>query len=567
MLTRSVLAALSLLAAIAVCEIALRLFLPKYANVAGAHGYQADVSRLYALPPNTTHVFHHPDTGANIPVFYNGFGLRHHREFDAEMLRNGTNVAFFGDSYMENRRVRSVHSFTESLDFFLNLREGAAFNVLNFGVEGYGPGQSLIWYREFEHRDEFDYVVYVFCSNDIEEFDRNGLFHLDESGRLVANTAGRTSSSRSLFSRLHLTYLVLDVAQRMELDVAQRMETWVRGPTASALPSSPSEIPPWHTLKLSEIKQRIARRQQEGSAFSGDALDDSIAAFQALLMDWKRDVEAHGGKFYLAVLPYMRMEWVEGFFPPEIDIVDLHGCYSDAIPNYSWNAMHFENDGHWNETGNMVAAHCLHRLLAADAGLPPLADDVLAEARYEYYQAVALDDGWMPPPTWARPPAAPRHDPDVIRAKYLALEQGRSERLFQLVRERGLLVESDWNVYRVRGSAERHDSLVYVKTPCDEDDMTRRFLLRVDAADPADLPPQSQALGHANLDFSYHANGGRWIGGSCVVAADLPAYGIATVRTGQYSMDDREIAWQVEIAAEAMLRHGDAERAPEEPTA
>ena len=543
MLSRSGLAALSLLTAIAGCEIGLRLFYPKYESVADMHHYHADASRIWSPTPNSTHVTMHPDTGAYVPVIYNNFGMRQHRHFDAPMLGNGTNVAFFGDSSTENRHIPSAYSFTESLDFFLNLHEGAAFNVLKFGIDGYGTGQQFIWYQQFEHRDDMDYVVYVFCDNDVEDFHRHGLFSLDEFGELVANTDYRTSSWRSMLSRLHLTYLVLEAAQHMEL--------WSKGTRDS----------PTSLLSLLEVEQRIARRRQEGSAFSGDAVDDSIAAFQALLLRWKQDVEERGGKFYVALLPYIPRDWVQETIPNEIDIVDLHGCFNDAIPNYSYRAVRFENDAHWNETGNMVAAHCLLRFLEEEAGSPPLSDDVLAQARYEFYQAVDLGDGWMPPSTWATRPATMRHDPEVVRGKYLALDRGRGERLLQSVGEAldagdaQLLAQADWDVYRVQDDAVRRDSLVYVKAPCDEEDLTRRFLLHVEAADPADLVLERQAFGYANLDFDFVQNGGSWVGERCVVGADLPAYGIAAVRTGQFGMDNGEIrvAWQVDLTADEML--------------
>ena len=431
-LAQGLLATLSLLGAIAVCEVALRLFHPKYANVAETHHYHTDVSRIWWPKPNSTHVVTHPDSRASIPVFYNGFGLRQSREFGAETLRNATNVAFFGDSYTENRRIRSAHSFTESLDFFLNLRERVAFNVLKFGVAGYGPGQQFIWYRQFEHRDELDYVVYVFCANDIRDFHRHGLFSLDEDGGLVVNAAHRTSFLTYLLSRLHLTYLVLETAQHMELLSATFILDWHSAPMDAA-GRAPAPL-----LSLADIKRRAERRRQEGDAFSGDAVDDSIAAFQTLLLNWKQEVETHGGKFYAAVPPDVTKESVQETIPAAIDIVALQGCFREAIPNYSYDAVRFENDPHWSEAGNMVVAHCLHRFLEQEAGLPPLSDDLLAEARYEFYWSVGLGgggseeggseeggrgEGWMPSSAWATRPAKMRHDPEAIRARYLALER------------------------------------------------------------------------------------------------------------------------------------------------
>ena len=533
-LALSVLATLALLAAIAIWEAALRAFFPNVGVAEGRH-YQADASRLWVRKPNSVHVETHPHSHALIPVVYNAFGMRQSREFDAEALGDATNVAFFGDSFLENVHIRSAHSFTESLDFILNLHDGGAFNVLNFGVGGYGPGQQYVWYRQFEHRDELDYVVYVFNANDIEDFHRHGLFSLDESGHLVANTAHQPSSWESLLSRLHLTFMELENVEK---------NIWG---------TSPAYVRPVRSLL--EIKQRVMRRRQEGSAFSGDALDDGIAAFQALLMRWRHEVEAHGGKFHVALLPDIPKEWMQETIPAAIAIVDLHGCFSEAIPNYSFQSVRFDKDPHWNEKGNMVAAHCLHRFLEQETGLPPLSDDVLAQARYEFYRAVALG-GWMPSSAWATRPAAMRHDADAIRAKYLALDWRSSEHLLQSSGDSPVPAGADWNVHRVQGIAADSDSLVYVKAACGEEDLAMRFFLHVFAASPEDLSPERRAYGYANLDFDFARHGGSWVDGRCVVGVDLPAYEITAVRTGQFSVDDGDIrqVWQVEIAADEMAR-------------
>ena len=543
MLAPSLLALIFLLAAVAIWEAALRVFFPKHPGVAEEHHFHADASRLWARKPNSSHTKVNPDSGAPIAVVHNGFGMRQSREFGAETLRDATNVAFFGDSSLENIHIKSAHSFTENLDFLLNLHDGSAFNVLNFGVGGYGPGQQYVWYRQFEHRDKLDHVVYVFSANDIEDFDRHGLFALDESGNLVASGAHRPSFWRPLLSRLHLTF--------MELENVEDYFSWRLRTTRARAPKR----------SLFEVEQRVMRRRQEGSAFSGDAVDDGIATFQALLLQWKREVEAQGGKFHVALLPDIRKEWVQETIPAAIDVVDLHGCFSDAIPNYSPHAVRFDNHAHgtrrafglWNERGNMVAAHCLLRFLEQEEGLPPLADDLLAEARYEFYRAVGLG-GWMPSSAWATRPAAMRHDAEAVRARYLALDPA-SEHLLQRADDSSVLAQADWDVHRVKGVGAERDSLVYVKAACDEEDLAMGFFLHAVAADPQDLPPERRDLGYANLDFDFARHGGSWVDGRCVVGTDLPAYEIAAVRTGQFSMDDGEIrqAWQVEIAADEML--------------
>ena len=555
-LTRCALTVFSGLAALAVCEGALRLFFPRYYEPASANALRyAHETRTWAVVPNSSHVTRHPDSGAYISIVYNGLGMRQSREFPAETLRNATNIAFFGDSFTENRHIESAYSFTESLDFLLNLHDNVAFNVLKFGVSSYGTGQAFNWFLEFEGRDELAHVVYVFCHNDLRDFYKRGLFSLDQSGDLVAHVAGGTSFLRSLLSRLHLTYLAIDFAWRVE-------HGWMRPtrPTRDA-PAQPSVAEQRRPLAggvetsqeiLAHVEQRILRRRQEGGAFSGDAWDDAIAAFQALLLRWKQEVEAHGGEFHVALLPYMRKEWVRELIPSAVDIIDLYACFSRAIPNYSYDAVSFDNprDKHWNEAGNMVAAHCLYRLLEEEAGLPTLSDDALAEARYEFYHAVASSDGWMPSSPWAKQPATTRHDPVAIATRYLALERGRGERPRRLAGKNGALANSGWHVYFVAGLAGRADSLVYLKMHCREEDRARPFLLRVDAANRADLPPERQAIGHEDLDFDFEDNGVE-SARRCVVTVDLPAYEIAAVRTGQY--DGTRHAWMVEFTADEMF--------------
>ncbi len=560
-LTRCALTLLSCFAALAVCEAALRFFLPRYHEPAAANTLRhPHETRAWALVPNSSHISRHPDSGAYVSIVYNGLGMRQSREFPAGALRDATNVAFFGDSFTENRHLESAYSFTESLDFLLNLHENVAFNVLKFGAAAYGPGQAFNWYREFEGRDELAHVVYVFCHSDIRDFYKREIFSLDPSGDLVANVAGETSSLRYLLSRLHLTYLAIDFAARVEYG-------WMRLIRRRDAPPQPSVAELRRPLAggietseetLARIEQRILRRRQEGDAFSGDAWDDAIAAFQALLSHWKQEVETRGGKFHVALLPYMREEWVRELIPSAIDVVDLHGCFSRAIPNYSYDAVSFDDprDGHWNEAGNMVAAHCLYRLLEEETGLPSLSDDALAEARYEFYRAVAGSDGWMPSSPWAKRPATMRHDPIAISAKYLALERGRGERPLQLAGKDGALANSGWHIYFVPGVAGRADSLVYLKMLCQQEDRARPFLLQVDAANPADLPSERQAIGHEDLDFDFEGNGVE-SARRCVVTVDLPAYEIAAVRTGQY--DGAGHAWMVEFTADEMFS-GDGEK-------
>ena len=413
-ISTSLLLLLSSLGALLACEVGLRLFHPKYEDVSRYDNYQVDASQLWSPIPNTYRNRTHPDTGARHAVIYNNFGSRQHRNFDVDALKQAENIAFFGDSYTENIRIEAQYSFTEVLDFLLNLQDERDFNVLNFGVDGYGPGQEFARYLQFPHRDELGHVLYVFCDNDIEDFHNRRLFSLDESGNLVANDAADTGPLTMAFGRLHLTHLVRDFAQRLSLP--------------HRLVAPEEEQPRERIEPIYLISERIMRRKQEGAS-SGDALDDSIAAFQALLSRWKVVVEARGGEFRVVVLPFLSRKTLQGVFPMHLDVVYLHDCFRDMIPSFNYYVdWSFRSDKHWNEAGNMVAAHCLYRFLEEDAGLPPLSDAALAKARHEYYAAVDTGN-WSPSPAWVARPAQPTLDAARIAAKYMQLDRrkGRDE--------------------------------------------------------------------------------------------------------------------------------------------
>ena len=94
-------------------------------------------------------------------------------------------------------------SCTEPVDYLLN-QSGRRFNVLNFGMDAYGPGQSLLHYGHFRYARDLDYVVYVYYRNDLRDIFKNGLFSLDGAGNLVENTSRPSGGWVRFVSRLHL---------------------------------------------------------------------------------------------------------------------------------------------------------------------------------------------------------------------------------------------------------------------------------------------------------------------------------------------------------------------------
>ena len=363
--TRVCLVLASVLLASLLCEAALRVLFPKYRDAAEGR-LQPDEMRIYAPVPNSRDWRVHPDTGRSFPFHHNNLGLRQHRNFTAADLATATTVGVFGDSFVHSSTLDAPHVFTEPLDYLLNL-EGD-FAVLNFGVSGYGPAQSYFAYRSFPGREDLDYVLFVyFANNDIRDLVQNRLFDLDDRGRLRQRAKRGSAWWVPIASRLHLTYLALDAGGRLAPYVAGISEdmhadhdTWL-----------------FRDLKLSD-----------------QLFDYGLDVFGQLIRRWRREVEESGGRFFVVFLPTLpdfprvrRLMKEAG-----AGVVDLNACYARRDEghrrrNWDESPYRFDNDSHWNELGNRLAASCLDERLRLEAGLPAMTEAARDAALAEYYAA------------------------------------------------------------------------------------------------------------------------------------------------------------------------------------
>lgn len=401
LLGRLCLALLSGVLGLFLCEGLLRLFSPRFKYAADSQ-YEASATRIWTRLPNTRYVRPHPDTGAPHPVIHNNLGLHQHRNFPPEALQEAANVAFFGDSFVENLRLPAACAFTEPLDYLLNL-SGRRCNVLNFGVDGYGTDQAYLAYREFPARDRLSDVFYVFCSNDVRNIRESHLFDLAPDGALVARPARPTSWGVRLLSRFHLTYLVIQVYDTVANRSRDRLD----------LPAF---------IEHERHKQSADLLRMEND-FRENRTSPELAAtlrlMEAILRRWQQEVESHGGRFHVVILPVESERFaVAHFTAAGFPVIDLGAGIDALAPAAVRPALVFRNDGHWNEYGNMLAAMSLRQRIGEWQGLPPTTPDALRADLEVYYSAF---DGWRPDPQ----PGAPGAPPDtqaVIRRKYTALE-------------------------------------------------------------------------------------------------------------------------------------------------
>ena len=525
------LALASAVAALAACELALRLALPEYERAA-APVRQAHATRIWARAPNS-HVWgRHPDTGERILLRWNDWGLRQHRNFGATVLESdaGTvNIGVFGDSFVENLGMAAQYSLTEPLDYLLNAT-GHRFNVLNFGVQGYGTGQSFLHYRQFEGR--LDHVFYVFWANDVRELMHHGLFRRRPDGELIDVAARQTPFYLRLLSKLHLVYLLLDVAERFA----------VTGPESRWLGAAKAKAG-----ELDALATRPAWRVEMPET----SLQEGTRVFAALLAHWQALVESDGGTFHVVLLPIDEHELarserevvraVRQVLTEQIGgrTVDLAACAGALLPNFSWLDVRFREDGHWNEAGNRLAARCLYRAIERERGRSPLPERSLALHVARYYAAFA-GDGAGPATVGAENARMA-----AIRGKYLALDLPALalDAAFDRAKRNGPAARGAWDVYA------DGQYLLYERAGCERGDKARRFFVHATPARRRDLrvkytsrweaskeqEPFAAKHGFVNLDFDFATNG--WMAdGACRAYATLPRFPLARVTTGQVGL-------------------------------
>ncbi len=138
---------------------------------------------LYEYIPGAQKVFFRKPVngGARIPVAINRAG---YRGPELETLTNRLRVVVYGDSMVAGEYSREENTFATRLQAHLGSAVTTGVDVINAGVNGYGPDQVALRLAHDLPKLKPDAVVQcVFVDNDYGDLVRNKLLRLDADGR------------------------------------------------------------------------------------------------------------------------------------------------------------------------------------------------------------------------------------------------------------------------------------------------------------------------------------------------------------------------------------------------
>ena len=359
----------SVIIALMLSEIILRID-GRYADQVNLQITEVNTNKIWTRESNSKDTRKHPDLGYDIELLYDEIGAR---KSNFSRTERDLIAGVFGDSFAENRRIENNYSFTEVLNEISH-----ETHFINFGVDGYGLEQNFQHWIDKQPLVGMDLVFYLFCANDLEDTYGVQLFDRDEmaKGRVVNQAIINVPLFVRAASKFHFTYLFIESYYIFK-----------------SIGMSPDKLTEQLARRFSDANLEFRERLFDDyvSSLTRNLLNERpdprtmkvISHFEATLQEWNKQVESRGGEFVVLILP-REIESVISklIIPTNIKSINLAEYDGYKLPNNrSWD---FNEDGHWNEYGNLTAALALHQFLTK-AGYINRSKNVIKSSVWEEY--------------------------------------------------------------------------------------------------------------------------------------------------------------------------------------
>ena len=123
---------------------------------------------------------------------------------------------------------------------------------------------------------------------------------------------------------------------------------------------------------------------------------------------------------------------------------------------------------------------------------------------------------------------------EFTNRQHRQLHEEQYQVIYDMAQDAEPTISSQFDVYIDQ------NSILYIKEPCSLEDIRAKFLLHVFPVDVNDLPEDRRQSGFSNLDFELDQHGGIF-NRKCAAQIELPEYGVASIRTGQYISGEGEL--------------------------
>jgi hypothetical protein len=381
-------------------ELLLRTIYPEEVLPASAYDrtvYQFDPDILVSLKPNMESTFKRSkDNGGDVIHWStNSLGFR------GKELRPdpGIRIIVYGDSNIQASFSLLEDSFPYRLEKELQALTKKDVEVINGGIVGTGPDQSLLRMRREIDLHEPDIVVFhVFADNDFGDLIRNRLFDLDPSGNLLLSEHERTVDE-SLIRAYDRSFL----SAMLTVRAAGKVWNAVRPGNGTHDPGRMETGEQMLGYLLSENERQFAVYQSgEPRKYShfADLYDADVAVFpesesattkiglmDAVLREARDTAQSRDVRFFVVIQPsqidltknsmlsyedlskypdYRQdnlSRIVENILARRrIDGINLFHAFSDQVAD----ELYFKGeDDHWNDAGQLLAAQVTAQRLSS----------------------------------------------------------------------------------------------------------------------------------------------------------------------------------------------------------
>jgi lysophospholipase L1-like esterase len=340
----------------AVFEIALRHWGHSEAAPSFETLFVADTSAGYRLRPNARTRFVTGEFDTTIAV--NAQGVRDDAPIGPKPPRE-RRVVVLGDSLVLAVQVDGRQTFCRLLQEHLNeAGTPVRYRVINAGVQGYGPVEELLFYRDVVRTFQPDLVIVtLFVGNDAEDAYRSR-GRLEGPARTTADSLADSVTAR--LRRVLRRSLVLQIFRLRVVSLTDRLSAWMAPPEPPL--QSYADKPPARVVEGLRISADCVRQIAEDAARGGARTMVMLmpARFQVDDADYRRLKEYVDGSGGRLVRDAATVRFAAALRPLQLPVFDALPPLRAALPGAD---TFFQQTVHLTPRGHRIVAAALEDFL------------------------------------------------------------------------------------------------------------------------------------------------------------------------------------------------------------